>query len=610
MGTKLRKFSRSNGTKGMVSFLIVIITIGMLLQFSFASDTGISLDNYKDKIYSESNQCAQDIRNAMCSIVYSDLSFSQKDDNLIEFYYQKGDEVITNVNDNVKKNNSKEVNVYRTYFEKFKNNYYYLKNGLWVNGITKESILAFDENYNGEMNIIAFLAFPDSYFDMKQIHLDKLRNSFINHLVAAGVLAMIGLMLFLYLLLVAGRRYKDDKVYMTVFDKIYSDVLILAYLIFCDSIGNELWVDIFEMYNLVGGILLSVTFTIISLIVMLSITRKLKAKIFIKHSLIYKIYQLCYRTGKDIYQYLFFGNLYRTTSQTKTLYYRQLIVCTIASVSFLLTIIFTLMQTPLLLVTPIIFVVIIFWYIKGNAGIYQKIDKGIEESLEVQMKSERMKIALITNVSHDLKTPLTSIISYVDLLSKEEGLPDTAIDYVKILQIKSDRLKNIVTDLFELAKSTSGNIALEEEVIDLKRLMEQTLADMEDKVKVSELQFKTSLPDSPVVIKSDGKKLYRVFQNIIDNALKYSLKNTRVYINLEKVNQSVVITFKNIAAYEMNFTQEEILQRFYRGDQSRTTEGSGLGLSIAESFTNNCGGKLSVEIDGDVFKVSITFGMD
>jgi len=343
---------------------------------------------------------------------------------------------------------------------------------------------------------------------------------------------------------------------------------------------------------------------------MLSITRKLKAKIFIKHSLIYKIYQLCYRTGKDIYQYLFFGNLYRTTSQTKTLYYRQLIVCTIASVSFLLTIIFTLMQTPLLLVTPIIFVVIIFWYIKGNAGIYQKIDKGIEESLEVQMKSERMKIALITNVSHDLKTPLTSIISYVDLLSKEEGLPDTAIDYVKILQIKSDRLKNIVTDLFELAKSTSGNIALEEEVIDLKRLMEQTLADMEDKVKVSELQFKTSLPDSPVVIKSDGKKLYRVFQNIIDNALKYSLKNTRVYINLEKVNQSVVITFKNIAAYEMNFTQEEILQRFYRGDQSRTTEGSGLGLSIAESFTNNCGGKLSVEIDGDVFKVSITFGMD
>jgi signal transduction histidine kinase len=250
--------------------------------------------------------------------------------------------------------------------------------------------------------------------------------------------------------------------------------------------------------------------------------------------------------------------------------------------------------------------VVIYWYFYENRKTFEEINLGFQESLKEQMKSERMKVDLITNVSHDLKTPLTSIISYVELLSKEE-LPEAARDYVNILADKSGRLKNIVSDLFDLAKSTSGNLPLNMENLDLKKLIEQTLGDMEDEIEKSNIRIKTTLTESPVYIYSDGKKLYRVFQNIIGNALKYSLQGTRIFIDMEVDNKIVNVVIKNTASYDMDFTAEEILQRFNRGDKSRTTEGSGLGLSIAESFTRACGGNFKVEIDGDQFKVKLRF---
>lgn len=228
--------------------------------------------------------------------------------------------------------------------------------------------------------------------------------------------------------------------------------------------------------------------------------------------------------------------------------------------------------------------------------------KGLEESV----KAERMKIELVTNVSHDLKTPLTSIISYVDLLSKEELTP-AAQDYVKVLQQKSERLKNIVSDVFELAKTTSGEIDVAREQLDLSRLSWQTLGEMEDRIQKSGFTLKTKICEPPVTIVSDGKRVYRIIQNLMDNALKYSLAGTRIYFTLEKTERRAIITIKNIAAYEMDFTTDEILERFSRGDKSRTTEGSGLGLSIAQGFTLACGGEFGIEIDGDMFKATISF---
>ena len=237
------------------------------------------------------------------------------------------------------------------------------------------------------------------------------------------------------------------------------------------------------------------------------------------------------------------------------------------------------------------------------SSISVKYKQGIEESV----KAERMKIELVTNVSHDLKTPLTSIISYVDLLSKEELSPQAA-EYVGILQKKSERLKNIVSDVFELAKTTSGEISVEQERLDLTRLSNQTLAEMEDKITAAGFTIKANICEPPVEVISDGKRLYRVIQNLLDNALKYSLKGTRIYYTLEKREDGLaVITIKNIAAYEMDFTKEEILERFTRGDKARSTEGSGLGLSIAQGFTIACGGQFDIDIDGDMFKAMITF---
>jgi len=306
---------------------------------------------------------------------------------------------------------------------------------------------------------------------------------------------------------------------------------------------------------------------------------------------------------------LFDGRAFSKYPLTKSLFYRQLIFIILSFVFVFLTFLFIALETYAALIPPVLEMVMIYWYIKGNNRTYMDINRGFDESLEEQMKSERMKVALITNVSHDLKTPLTSIISYIDLLSKEEGLPETAKDYVKILGEKAGRLNNMVSDLFDLAKSTSGNMPVDIEKLDLKKLIEQTLADMGDRIEKSGLAFRVRLPEKPMQINADGKKLYRVFQNVIDNALKYSLQGTRVYVALEENEGMAVATVKNTAGYEMDFTADEILQRFMRGDKSRTTEGSGLGLSIAESYTKLCGGRFKVDIDGDLFKVTISFNL-
>lgn len=235
------------------------------------------------------------------------------------------------------------------------------------------------------------------------------------------------------------------------------------------------------------------------------------------------------------------------------------------------------------------------------------IQEGMSRAVADQLKSERLKIDLITNVSHDLKTPLTSIISYVDLLSKEEGLPEHVTDYIAILDNKSERLKNLIQDLFDLSKSSSANIALDVEKIDLGRLINQTLADLEEQINESGLTFRVNIPEKPIFIWSDGKKLYRVWENLIANFLKYSLTGSRVYIDLSTEENSCLATIKNTANYEMTFTEEEIMRRFVRGDESRSTEGSGLGLSIAQTFTEICEGSFAVNIDGDLFKVELRF---
>ncbi len=233
---------------------------------------------------------------------------------------------------------------------------------------------------------------------------------------------------------------------------------------------------------------------------------------------------------------------------------------------------------------------------------------GLENAIEETLKSERMKTELITNVSHDLKTPLTSIINYVDLIKKEENVqPEYLNDYINILDNKSKRLKNLIEDLFEASKASSGNIDLNIEKLDLNQLLRQSIGENEEKLIESNLSLKLNIPKEPVYINCDGRRMYRVFENLLVNISKYSHENTRVYVDMVVNENQVFVSMKNISAYELNFEASEILERFKRGDLARNTEGSGLGLAIARDLVQLQGGKLGVQIDGDLFKVELSF---
>ncbi len=236
-----------------------------------------------------------------------------------------------------------------------------------------------------------------------------------------------------------------------------------------------------------------------------------------------------------------------------------------------------------------------------------KIREHKRESMERQLQSERMKVELITNVSHDLKTPLTSMIGCIDLLKQVEELPKEAQDYVELLSGKAGRLREMIQDVFEMAKAASGGQDLVMEQLDMVRLIRQTMAEMQDRIEESGLMFRVKMSEEEMPFWGDSKKMYRVYQNLLENALKYSMERSRVYVEVWEEDGRILTSVKNTSACEMEFTAEEIMERFTRGDKSRSTEGNGLGIAIAKSFTEACKGSFSVTIDGDLFKVQTVF---
>lgn len=240
-------------------------------------------------------------------------------------------------------------------------------------------------------------------------------------------------------------------------------------------------------------------------------------------------------------------------------------------------------------------------YINDIAG-------GFSNTIKESLKSERLKTELITNVSHDIKTPLTSIINYVDLLKQENIQNEKAKEYIEVLDNKSQRLKKLIEDLVEASKASSGNIKINKEVLNVKELLNQVTGEFEDKFNSRCLNIISKLPEETVYIKADSRYLYRVLENTYSNVAKYAEENTRVYIDciLEEKN-TVAIYVKNISKDELNISADELMQRFVRGDKSRNTEGSGLGLSIAKSLTELQDGTFNIYLDGDLFKVAIKF---
>lgn len=239
------------------------------------------------------------------------------------------------------------------------------------------------------------------------------------------------------------------------------------------------------------------------------------------------------------------------------------------------------------------------------ACLINNIAVGLGAAVENEVRSERMKAELITNVSHDLKTPLTSLITYIDLLKGEGLASDNAPRYLEVLDRKSQRLKDLTDDLFEAAKAASGSIAMQMEKIDVGSLLTQGLAELAEKIDASQLDWRINIPEEKLYVLADGRLLWRVMENLLSNILKYALAGSRVYVEATKLEKAVCVTFKNISASALNIEPAELMERFTRGDVSRQGDGSGLGLSIAKSLTELQGGTFTIVIDGDLFKASV-----
>ena len=235
------------------------------------------------------------------------------------------------------------------------------------------------------------------------------------------------------------------------------------------------------------------------------------------------------------------------------------------------------------------------------------ISDGMTQAVEQRLKSERMKTELITNVSHDIKTPLTSIINYADLILREKPENEKISEYCEVLMRQSGKLKRLIEDLVEASKASTGNLEVNPVPCDASVFLQQAGGEYEEKLQAAGLTLVTKLPEQDITILADSRRMWRVFDNLMNNVCKYSQRGTRVYLSLEAEGQEAVITFKNTSAQQLDITPEELMERFVRGDASRNTEGNGLGLSIARSLTELQGGRLELQVDGDLFKAILHF---
>jgi signal transduction histidine kinase len=486
-------------------FTVLFITASMVqLQYLYYQDINpdtLFVEEYKNSEYF----LYHDVSNALSeisSMFNEEIKLSQK----LDYYYY-----ITDGN--------KTYNNIELHFIKQLDTLYSYENGGWTYGKNADNGQYLVPDYYFPDNYKVYIAFSNEYMAKQQQILEYSRGLLLPSIIFITSCCILSLICITYLIFITGKTSNDMKIHLSQVDNIYSDIQLAVAAIFISiwfALEESNWHVYGSMSNeITTGQVLSMVITGVSTaieailcgIILLSLTRKMKTKRFIKHSLIYSVLHKI----SDFIKSFFDDRRFKNYPLTKSLQKRQIIFIIASAGMVFFTILFMATGNQMAFFPVVLEFVIIYWYYTENNKTYDEINKGFNESLEEQMKSERMKIALVTNVSHDLKTPLTSIISYVDLLSKED-LSDTARDYVKILADKSDRLKNIVSDLFDLAKSTSGNMPLDMESIDIKKLIEQTLADMEDEISKSGLQIKTKLPDYPVHIISDGKKLYRVFK--------------------------------------------------------------------------------------------------
>ncbi len=482
-----------------------------------------------------------------------------------------------------------------------------------------------------------------------------------NFYIAAAVSSVLSLLFFIILLRVAGYTKKSDNVFISKFDKFPVDILIAVYggvtfllvvggIALVDSMHDWWYYDSFFYEILPLLIVLCIIGVFVDFVLLatllMTLSVRFKTSTFIKSTIIYKIIVLIFKILKVVFKKVKNGFI-KLTKLFGKLFHKIPMVWKFVVVSFVIMFIEFLIQVTdwgywwygicvwiinCILCTVLLLVIILLKDIKNttediaNGNVYRKINTkylfldikdhaeninnisdGIQKAVAEQMKSERFKTELITNVSHDIKTPLTSIINYVDLLEKEEINNETAKEYIDVLSRQSTRLKKLIDDLLEASKVSTGNINVNLMKFELGILLSQALGEYEERFEKNNLQVVLNKTDEMLLVMADNRHMWRIFDNVLNNIAKYAQQGTRVYIDAKRNGRNAEISFRNISKDPLNISGDELMERFVRGDSSRNTEGSGLGLSIAKSLTEVQKGNLDIQIDGDLFKVLLTF---
>lgn len=449
-----------------------------------------------------------------------------------------------------------------------------------------------------------------------------------------GLVSLMGWIISLvYLTLATGRRTEEEKIHLNPIDKIKTEILVAAFIfmmvelvILITKVNSEEW----AVYGIiVASGTVSLVIDGLFLIFYLSMVRRMKAEMLWETSVacwlesgIRKVFARQKTTVRVLL--LFAGHMAVCFVLAVGAFYYQ------SMIALVLLLLFSSGECYMILRKAVeqyqirlgvekirdgalsgkIDIEQLHGEEKSLAEAINNIGEGLLHAVDDSTKNERMKADLITNVSHDIKTPLTSIINYVNLMKLEKIDNERVQGYIKILDEKSQRLKQLTADLVEASKISSGNVKLDMQVIDLVEIVYQTSGEFNEKFEQKELTIVTKLPKTAVLIRADGRQLYRVIENLYNNVAKYALEKTRVYVDIAYVEEKVVFSIKNVSEHSLareNSNAGDLTERFIRGDSSRTTEGSGLGLSIAKSLTVLMGGVFDIKVDGDLFKASITF---
>ncbi len=519
-----------------------------------------------------------------------------------------------------------------------------------------------EKNYAVKIYLKKDLTAKDAFYYLPMLFDFVAENS--NSIMIFTVLLLIVLIfLIIFVCCMAGHKKGIEGIHISRFDRFPVDILtaaycgitvLIGYALICvaddffDNIlqsSNGVLVSIIPMCIALVLIIVALDFVLLALLIM-TIAVRLKTKTFIKSTFIYMFLCFAWKLTKKfcIGWWRITKKFFKATGGFLTkvpLIWKTIIGVLAVIVIEFISALFVIWDSAFILGTVffntalffgIIYIAIQLRKIKdttkdiANGNIYRKIDTkymfldikehadninnindGIANAVQDRMKSERFKTELITNVSHDIKTPLTSIINYVDLLEKEDIENEAANEYLSVLSRQSTRLKKLVEDLIEASKASTGNISVNLTECELGILLTQALAEYEDRFAKNSLQVVINKSSDILNVLADNRHMWRVFDNILNNIAKYAQPNTRIYIDAKRVNKIAEISFRNISKEPLNISGDELMERFVRGDSSRNTEGSGLGLSIAKSLTEAQQGKLDIQIDGDLFKVRLAF---